>query len=292
MAGIDFDRQVFAPTSDPPPSRRVSLQAFLPLLFVVALGALGVIGYRIYNDSVQATDLRSSQSEVEQLRQQVSVLQKRIDQLEKHRKPAQSEPTAAPLVQPVPAQKSAPQHRIVYQVTSASRLPATPKPSPAAPPAAPSAAANANNAAVMSELTANHEAWQATTDRLTDVVGVVGEQQGEISATREDVNRLLAQSKRRAISFELQRGSSPMPVGPLALQLKSVDAKAQRYSACVYFGEKCIALKNRVLNEVVVFVVAKNGTPMELVATKILRDQIVGYVEIPADGQLISDKDR
>jgi hypothetical protein len=31
----------------------------------------------------------------------------------------------------------------------------------------------------------------------------------------------------------------------------------------------------------VVFVVTKNSTPLELVATKVLRDQIVGYLEVP-----------
>jgi hypothetical protein len=138
---------------------------------------------------------------------------------------------------------------------------------------------------VQNELAANHEAWQATTDRLADVVGVVGAQQGEISQTREALNQLLAQSKRRALSFELQRGNTRMPVGPLALQLKSVDTRTQRYSVCVYFEEKCIELKDRALNEVVVFMVSRDSAPLELVATKIMRDQILGYVEIPIETQ-------
>jgi hypothetical protein len=138
---------------------------------------------------------------------------------------------------------------------------------------------------MQSELTANHEAWQATTDRLADVVGVVGQQQNELSETREAVNQLLAQTRRQALSFELLRGNNRMPVGPVTLQLKSVDQKSQRYSVCVYFEDRCIELKDRVLNEVVVFVVAKDSAPLELVATKVLRDQIVGYLEVPADKQ-------
>jgi len=81
------------------------------------------------------------------------------------------------------------------------------------------------------------------------------------------------------------RGNNRMPVGPVTLQLKSVDARSQRYSVCVYFEDRCIELKDRVLNEVVVFVVSKNGAPLELVATKVLRDQIVGYLEVPTDKQ-------
>ena len=143
----------------------------------------------------------------------------------------------------------------------------------------------AENAAMKSELTANHEAWQATTDRLADVVGVVGQQQNEITETRDVVNQLLTQNRRQAVSFELQRGNNQVPVGPVSLQLKNVDSKLQRYSVCVYFQDSCIQLKDRVLNEVVVFVVDKNKGPLELVATKVLKDQIVGYLQIPVEPQ-------
>src|SRR6266852_4406241 len=174
-------------------------------------------------------------------------MQKRLDLVEKHRKPG---PVEAPAVVP----PAAPQKNI-YRVTSASKMPAV-----AAPPAVVSTAAPPNsvsNAAMESAVAANHEAWQATTNRLADVVGVVGTQQGEITETRDAVNQLLAQSRRKAVSFELQRGPSRTPIGPLSLQLKSVDTNRQRYSVCVYFQEKCIELKDRVLNEVVVFVVSK-----------------------------------
>jgi len=117
------------------------------------------------------------------------------------------------------------------------------------------------------------------------VVGVVGQQQNEISETREAVNQLLSQTKRQAISFELQRGTSQMPVGPVYLQLKSVDMKSQRYSVCVYFQERCTEIKDRSLNEVVVFIVSKDKGPMELVATKILHDQVVGYLQVPVEAQ-------
>jgi hypothetical protein len=42
-------------------------------------------------------------------------------------------------------------------------------------------------------------------------------------------------------------------------------------------------LKDRAVDEVVVFVVSRNSAPLELVATKVLRDHIVGYLEVPAE---------
>jgi hypothetical protein len=280
MAGIDFDRQVFVPPSEP--SRRFALRALGPALFVLAIGAVSLVGYKIYNENVRVAVAGPTTPEVDLLRQQLADMQKRLDQVEKHRRPIQDDALSASKGKPPAEPKSAPASRIVYQVTSASKLPALSKPAPLATPAP---SPNANISEVQSELASNHDAWLATTDRLADVVGVVGAQQGEISQTREALNQLLAQSKRRALSFELQRGNSRMPVGPLTLQLKSVDTKTQRYSVCVYFEEKCIELKDRALNEVVVFMVAKDSTPLELVATKIMRDQILGYLEIPMENR-------
>src|SRR6202007_1911937 len=129
----------------------------------------------------------------------------------------------APVVQaPVAEKKSAP--KPVYHVAAASALPAQPKPVVYAAPPATTPVASQNTAAIQSELNANHEAWQATTDRLADVVGVVGQQQNELSETRDVVNQLLTQNRRQAISFELQRGTGQMPVGPVSLQLKNIDA--------------------------------------------------------------------
>src|SRR5260370_40942699 len=88
MAGIDFDRQVFVPPTES--SRRFPIQAVAPALFVLALGSLGLIGYKIYLENFRAVD-GAPTAEVELLRQQLSDMQKRLDQVEKHRKPTQSD---------------------------------------------------------------------------------------------------------------------------------------------------------------------------------------------------------
>jgi septal ring factor EnvC (AmiA/AmiB activator) len=284
MAGIEFDRQIFTPAAET--QRTQAPKAIGVILLVLALGLAGLVGFKVFTQASQSSAIASANAQVEQLQSQLAESQKRIEELEKHRRPVKAE-VAAPVPQeivkkPVPAKPA-------YRIDAASALPPQPKPRPAAvtaaaaPPAA--QAANANTAAMQSELNANHQAWQATTDRLADVVGVVGQQQNELSETREAVNQLLSQTRRQALSFELQRGNNRMPVGPVTLQLKSVDSKSQRYSVCVYFEDRCIELKDRVLNEVVVFVVSKNGAPLELVATKVLRNQIVGYLEVPTDKQ-------
>ena len=282
MAGIEFDRQIFTPAAEA--QRTQAPKAIGAVFLVLALGFAGFVGYKIFTQASQSSAIASANAQVETLQAQLADSQKRLEELQKHHKAVKPEPPAPVVQAPVEEKKSAPVKR-TYHIAAASALPPQPKPVVYAPPPAAPPVASQNTAAIQSELNANHEAWQATTDRLADVVGVVGQQQNELSETREAVNQLLSQSRRQALPFELMRGNNRMPVGPVTLQLKSVDMKGQRYSVCVYFEDRCIELKDRVLNEVVVFVVSKNGSPLELVATKVVRDQIVGYLEVPADKQ-------
>ena len=287
MAGIEFDRQAFSATAGESAGKPAPNKIFGAILLVLALGLAGLVGYKIFTQTSDSNALAAANAQVEQLQQQLAESQKQLEEIEKHRKAARVEPPAPVVAQPVVAK--APKPRPEYRVVSASVLPAQPK--PAAKNVSPSGvppALSAETAAMKTELSANHEAWQATTDRLADVVGVVGQQQNEISETRDVVNQLLTQNRRQAISFELQRGNGQMPVGPVSLQLKNVDAKGQRYSVCVYFENRCTELKDRSLNEVVVFVLNKNNGPLELVATKILRDQLVGYLQVPVEAQQVA----
>src|SRR5262249_20680240 len=218
------------------------------------------------------------------LQQQLNAMQRRIEQLEKQRKVV-SGPPVAPIKTPMEAVVPPPTKKPnSYRISAASVVqPQTSPETHSAPIAEPDSATRPSNHTPLQEsAVASHEAWQATTDRLTDVVGVVGSQQQEISKTREELNRLLAQTRRNAVKFELRRRANPEPVGPVSLLLKSSDPKNQLYTVCVYVDNQCIELKSRSVDEVVVFALSSNAAPLELVATKVLRDQIVGYLEVPA----------
>ena len=160
---------------------------------------------------------------------------------------------------------------------------------------APGAAAPAPDPAVTGRLSAlqqslgtlqsneasNREAWQATTNKLADMAGQVGTQGVDILRSQDELNQLLARTEMEAIPFELMRRSNPQPVGPVSLGLKSANQKTQRYTMCVYIQSSCIELKDRTLHEVVQFVAMRNTAPMEVIATKITKDVMLGYLEIP-----------
>jgi hypothetical protein len=286
MAGIEFDREAFVPISAP--QERSIARLLSPILFLFAISLVAFVGYKIYAATKQDNAVAAANTEVQQLQQRLAEMQTRLDQLDKRHKATSTTASVASPDKPASSQSSgSPAKKTIYSVTSASALP--PQAKPAAPANTSSLAsapsrANSNNA-IASEVTASREAWQATTNRLSDVVGVVGTQQEEINATREAVNQLLTQTHRQVVSFELGRGYSRLPLGPVTLQFKSADPKSQHYTLCVYFEKKCIELKDRALNEVVVFVVTKDHAPLELVATKIQHDQIVGYLEVPSKKQ-------
>src|SRR6516165_7275049 len=221
MAGIEFDRQAFAGAAET--SVKPAPKIFGTILLVTALGLAGLVGYKIFTQVSDSNSLNAANAQVQQLQTQLAESQKQLDELKHHKAAVKPEPTA---VAPAPQPAKAPAPRPAYHVVAASVLPPQPKP-----------AYSAETAAIKSELSANHEAWQATTDRLADVVGVVGQQQNEITETRDAVNQLLSQTRRQALSFELQRGNTLTPVGPVSLQVKNVDAKGQRYSVCVYFQD-------------------------------------------------------
>lgn len=283
MAGIDFDRQAFVPAAEraPQPTSRV----LAPLILVIAVAALGLVGFKLFSEYSRSATGSDPQG-LEQIQQQLAGMEKRIDQLEKRRKLSSSEPAGISSSSKPESHEPAgtpPSKRSVYKISPAIPPQAEAIPNRPPDPVVHPSTSRPSSSSAEDSAAANHEAWLATTDRLADVVGVVGSQQGELSQTREDLNRLLAQTRRSALQFELHRGSSRQPVGPVSLILKASDPRTQRYTVCVYLENKCVELKDRVRNEVVVFVLHRNSAPLELVATKVLRDQIVGYLEIPVD---------
>jgi hypothetical protein len=285
MADIDIDRQLLVSAGKHQPS--MALRALWFLAFAGAALIFALVGFKLaanlplFGPSVQTS------GNLDQVQQQLDDIQRRLDILEKHRRVVVAAPATAPAKRAVAnSVETGHPPSAAFTISSASSMKpeadpdphaaATPSATPAVPPAA-----NAPNEASV----ADHEAWEATADRLADVVGVVGSQQGEITQTRDQVNQLLAQTRRTALQFELRRGTDAQPVGPVSLLLRDSDQKKQRYSVCVYVSSQCIELKDRAVGEVVAFSVSHDRTPLELIATKVTGDAIAGYLEIPKDKQ-------
>jgi len=202
MAGVDFDRQAFIPAAQP--AARPAPRLLVPLILMIGVATLGFIGYKLFSQYSQNSPTANSQG-LQQIQEQLAGMEKRLDQLEKHRKVpvAETPANAAPAIQSQHASGNPSPKRQVYRITSGSALDPQPKKSRPPEPIIQSPANQPRFTSSDETAVANHEAWQATTNRLADVVGVVGSQQGEISQAREDINRLLGEYIRALVFLSL-----------------------------------------------------------------------------------------
>ena len=216
-------------------------------------------------------------------------IEKRLDDLESRRKAesaraAADAKTAAPVASQSSVQRAP---RPQYQVSPAYALPSRPS---AAQPSSPDPASAQKIAslqqglgALQAETKSNSEAWQATTNRLADVAGELGAQHGQILQNQDELHQFLGRAQHTSITFELRRSSVPESVGPVRLSLKSANQKNKRYTLCVYLQADCVEVRDRVLYEVVQLAVSHDAAPIELIATEVGKDGIVGYVEVPGE---------
>ncbi len=276
----DFDRQVFVqtPQAARPTTPIVGILISVAVIVIITLAAVKVFPQLVSSsDSTSASDQALTNVE-----QRLATIEQRLERLEAARRV-----TPLPAAEKASSSKDAPPSdqstRTIYRISPAPAQPTHPAPTSAADPLLAQRLSSIQRGlgALESDQAESHDAWQATSSRLADVAGQVGTQGVQILRSQDELNELLSRTEVQSIPFELKRGSDPMQVGPVSLMLKSVDAKQQRYTLCVYLDPSCIQLKNRVLYEVVRFVVTRDTRPLEVVATKITKDDILGYLVVP-----------
>jgi len=261
--------------------------AAIVMVLLVAAASLGYWGSRFFAGTAAQPVSADAQS-LAQIQQQLGDMEKRLADLEKRRKvePAKG---AAAVKQPEETASNqaavprAARNQIKVSPPSALQTqPASAQPATSDPTSAIEIAKlQQGMGALQAESSSNREAWQATTNRLAEVAGELGAQHGQIIQNQDELHRYLARSEHSAFTFELRRGSSREPVGPIEISLQSSNQKSRRYTLCVYVQGACVQVKDRVLFEVVQLVVTPGSVPLELIATKVDKDGIVGYLEVP-----------
>ena len=279
-SGPDFDRELFAQpqVSTSRPAPRVS-----GIVFVLAvIAAMAFVAYKLI-PQISKESASANNPTLTELDKRLVGIEGRLEKLEAGRRTAvltQKEPSAD-----AKNTSSKPAAKTIYQISPVTRQSdhAQPGHAAASDPATAQRLATVQQGlgALQSDETANREAWRATTDRLAEMAGQVGTQNVEILQSQDEINQLLARTEMEAIPFELRRGANPQPIGPVSLALKSANPKTQRYTLCVYIQPACVDLKDRTLHEVVQFVLVRNATPLQVIATKITKDEVLGYLEAP-----------
>lgn len=260
-------------------------------VFSLLVGA-ALLGYFVFT-RFAGTEVASAGADTQtlaQIQRQLNSIEKRLGELESRRR-AESAKVSGEVKTPetdLSSQDSVPRPpRTRYHVSPESAMPAQPQTAqpPLPDPASAQKLARLQQGigALQEESTANREAWQATANRLAEVAGELGAQHGQILQNKDELNRFLGRTQHSTVTFELRRSSVPEPVGPIRISLKTSNQKSQRYTLCVYVQDSCVQVKDRVQYEVVELAVSRDAAPFELIATKVDRDGIVGYLEVPLD---------
>jgi hypothetical protein len=271
------------------------------VVLLILIG-LGFVGYRFLEQS-DGLSLTADNRSLAQIQLQLTNVEKRLDDLEKRSKilsASSTDLTRGKKAETTSASSDNPSNPAgtKYTVKPASAYPATAqqrstdsRPDPAS--AEKIARLQQGVGSLQEEASSNQEAWQATTNRLADVSGELASQRGELGAQRgqilqnqDELNRFLTRTEHSSLTFELNKNSAPQQVGPVKLALRSSNDKSQRYTLCVYVKDSCVETRDRVLYEVVQLAVSRDTAPLELIVTKVARNGIVGYLEVPrANGQ-------
>lgn len=321
MGSPMFDRQVFVKkTQNPRPPSRSPLPGALALIVVAALASFATYRYVKAGGRIPF-EKNADKAQVEQLQQKIKTMQTRIDELQKRhqvshvnhhvadtsRRPKTKSDSAKPSsathteVAPHPTE-----HPTAHRPTNAAAesthhsidSDAASNVHTAAPLAAAKQPAPGSQALVASQqqqrsakelnllksnLAANNDQWQATVNRLGNVVGQLDSQGNAIKKNQTNVNYLMALAHRTDIPFTLTRKRRFQRVGPISMRLADTSVKDQRYDIRLIVDDKSVELKNRALNEVVQFYTSQSKFPLQLTVSQILKGEVIGTLAVPQD---------
>ncbi len=281
-----FDRSEYvATTREPEREPWLSSVAWVvrPLLAIVVVGVLVFGGYKLLKSASAAADAAASNAQWVQMGQRLDDLQHRLDQLEKERKEvkAPSRPAAPSPVMVAAVKPELPKHQLVFSRPVTAQSVAPP---PANPPAKSSPV---NNATPPSNLTseradaASGQQWQATADRLGNLVGELDSQRDAIERDQARLDELAERFEKNSEPFTLEKSSTEQQVGPVGLRLQGTDLRNQRYTMRLSVEDTTVELKDRALHEAIQFYASGGKLTFELVVSQIGRDVVSGRLVLP-----------
>lgn len=142
-------------------------------------------------------------------------------------------------------------------------------------------------------------ATKATNDQLNTVSGDVTAVKTDLDATKndlkmarselgtliarnsEEISVLRRMGERDYVEFTVQGRKKPQVVGPVTVELRSVDTKANKFTVALVVDDLRTEKKDRLVNEPILFYPRGNRQATEFVVNSVAKDKITGYISIP-----------
>jgi len=137
---------------------------------------------------------------------------------------------------------------------------------------------------VKDDVAAQKAAIAETQEKLQRAMGDLGEQSGLIARNAEELEALKRTGLRDYYEFDLGKGKSPAPIGPVALRLKDADAKKHKFNLVLVVDDIQIEKKDKTLLEPVQFYRKGSRQLHEIVVYAVQKDRITGYLSTPKTG--------
>ncbi len=135
--------------------------------------------------------------------------------------------------------------------------------------------------AVKTEVASAKSELEKTISDLKRVTGDLGVQSGLVATNGKEIAALRALGERNIFEFDLKKTKDPIRVGDVAMLLKRVDLKRNRYTIELVADDKRTEKKDKSLNEPVQFYTSKARIPYEIVVNQVKKDNVVGYLSTP-----------
>jgi hypothetical protein len=140
------------------------------------------------------------------------------------------------------------------------------------------------SSATISARARSKAAIELTQAQLQRAIGDLGEQSGLIARNAEELAALKRTGLRDYFEFDLAKGKTPSPVGPVALRLKDADAKRHKFNMVLVVDDMEIEKKDKTLLEPVQFYRKGSRQLNEVVVYAVQKNRITGYLSAPKAG--------
>ncbi len=120
-----------------------------------------------------------------------------------------------------------------------------------------------------------------TISDLKRVTGDLGVTSGLVATNSKEIAAIRALGERNIFEFDLKKTKDPVRIGDVAMLLKRVDLKRNRFTIELVADDKRTEKKDKTINEPVQFYTSKARIPYEIVVNQVKKDNIVGYLSTP-----------
>jgi hypothetical protein len=102
-----------------------------------------------------------------------------------------------------------------------------------------------------------------------------------IARNHEEIDALRRMGERDYVEFTIQGRKKPQVVGPVTVDLRSVDTKRNKFTVALVVDDLRTEKKDRLVNEPIFFYPRGNRAATEFVVNSVAKDTIKGYISIP-----------